>query len=449
MTFSPKRSEIERYFGARALPQWIDAMASIAPVLCDHYEFDRMRWLHFCGQIGAETNGLALSPMEENMRFTNAERIIEVYKFRLNLCLKKLRTREESEPAWAKGMSVNALAKRLVGKPKELADIVYGGREGTAWMEGSRYVGRGPTQCTHLDNYRAAQNEVAKQPGGGAFDLVAHPEQLAHDPELGIRVAFAEWHLKNLNRWADNDDLKNVSSVLNTGKPGKWDMTNGRDNRQRWYTKAISVWPDDATYQVAKKEIGVLKVGDENDRVRELQELLREKHYFAGNVDGSFGSLTEDAVILFQKDHGLLRDGKVGALTLAALEKAPPRDLGEREKITADELKERGSETIAKASLGKRLFKWAGWGGGGGATVKKADETFSLGLVDGAISQGEQVKSLVGRSVDLAAWVPPGWLLWIIGVGAFVSVCYGGYYLFDKIVEQRVKDAQSGAHRGR
>lgn len=56
MTFSPKRSEIERYFGARALPQWIDAMADIAPSLCSHYEFDRMRWLHFCGQIGAETN---------------------------------------------------------------------------------------------------------------------------------------------------------------------------------------------------------------------------------------------------------------------------------------------------------------------------------------------------------------------------------------------------------
>lgn len=446
MTFSPKRSDLERFFGARALPKWLDAMTELAPTLCDHYEFDRMRWVHFCTQIGAETDGMSLSPMEENMRFTTAARIIEVYKFRLNKCLEKLRTGEESEPAWAKGLSLNALAKRLVGKPKDLADIVYGGREGTKWMEGSRYVGRGPTQCTHLNNYRAAQNEVAKQPGGGKFDLVGNPDQLAHDPELGIRVAFAEWHLKNLNTWADNDDLKNVSSVLNTGSAGKWEVTNGKENRQRWYAKAISVWPDDQTYQVAKKEIGTLKVGDEGDRVRELQELLREKNYFAGNIDGQFGSLTEDAVILFQKDHGLLRDGKVGALTLAALEKAPPRDLGEREQITEKELAERGSETVKKASLGRRVAAWFGWTNVGGGAAYKLDQASGLGAFDTAISQGEKVKSLVGRGTDLASWLPPTWLVWIAFAGA---ASFGLYWLCNFIIEQRVKDARSGAHRGR
>lgn len=446
MSFSPQRSDLERFFGARALPQWIAAMSELAPVLCEHYEFDRVRWLHFCGQIGAETNGLALSPMEENMRFTTHSVLKKTYSYRLKVCLDKLRSGEESEPAWAKGLSIDALASRLLNKPKELADIVYGGREGTAWMEGSRYVGRGPTQCTHLNNYRAAQNEVAKQPGGGAFDLVGNPDQLAHDPELGIRVAFAEWHLKNLNKWADNDDLKNVSSVLNTGQPGKWDLTNGKDNRQRWYTKAISVWPDDATYAVAKKEIGVLKVGDESDRVRELQELLRDKNYFAGNVDGKFGSLTDDAVSLFQKDHGLKVDGKVGALTFAALEKAPARDLGERQQITADELKERGSETVKKASLGKRLWARLGWGGTGTGVAYQADQKLGIGAFDTVISQGEQIKSLVGRGTDLASWLPPLWLVGIVGFGAF---CYGMYWLFDFLVEQRVKDAQSGAHRGR
>ena len=444
-SFAPNRGEIDR-FCPHALPAWKDALAELAPSLCAHYEFNRLRWVHFISQIGAETNGLALSPMEENMRFTTAERIKKVYSFRLNKCLEKLRTGEESEPAWAKGMSVNTLAKHLVGKPKELADIVYGGREGTRWMEGSRYVGRGPTQCTHLNNYRAAQDEVAYQPGGSKFDLVGNPDQLAHDPELGIRVAFAEWAIKGLNKWADNDDLKNVSSVLNTGQSGKWDITNGKENRQRWYTKAISVWPDDATYAVAKKEIGVLKAGDENDRVRELQELLREKKYFVGNVDGHFGDLTEEAVILFQRAHGLQMDGKVGALTLTALEKAPPRDLGEREQITEKDLKERGSETIAKASLGKRIATWFGVGNVGGGAAYQADQKLGIGAFDTVISQGEQVKSLVGRGTDLASWLPPGWVIWIVLAG---GSAYGIYYLFDQIVEQRVKDAQSGAHRGR
>ena len=41
----------------------------LAPVLCDHCDFDRLRWIYFCGQIGTETDGLSLSPMRENMNF--------------------------------------------------------------------------------------------------------------------------------------------------------------------------------------------------------------------------------------------------------------------------------------------------------------------------------------------------------------------------------------------
>jgi len=116
-TFSPSRGEIEKFL-PNALPQWREKMVELAPSLCEHYEFTRLRWVHFCGQIGAETNGLSLSPMEENMRFTSWERIRKVYAYRLKVCLDKLRTGEESEPAWAKGLSVDALAKRLEAAPK-------------------------------------------------------------------------------------------------------------------------------------------------------------------------------------------------------------------------------------------------------------------------------------------------------------------------------------------
>jgi predicted chitinase len=440
MSFTPERSEIERLY-PQALPQWRDAMVRLAPELCAHYEFDRLRWVHFAGPvIGAETNGLSLSPMEENMNY-RAPRILEVFDYRLGKALQR--------PEWKRYGSKRKLAEYLAGKPDELAKVVYSGREGTPEGSGHLYKGRGPTQCTHLNNYRAAGNEVAKQPGGGKFDLVANPQQLARDPELGIRVAFAEWHLKSLNRWADIDDWQNVSSVLNTGSAGKWSITNGKEHRQRWYTKACSIWPEDRVYEVAKAEIGVLKEGDSGEEVRRLQELLKEKNYFVGNIDDEFGTLTRHAVLAFQSDHGLLADGKVGALTLAALEKAPPRDLGEREQITEKELKDRGSVTIQKASLGKRVFKWLGWGGSTGGTVYKADQELSLGLVDSALSKGEQVKSLVGRGVDLAAWLPPGWVIWVLGIGGFALLCYGGHRLFESIIQQRVKDAQSGAHRGR
>jgi predicted chitinase len=440
MSFAPERSEIERLY-PHALPQWRDAMVKLAPVLCAHYEFDRLRWVHFAAQIGAETNGLSLSPMEEDMRYRSADRILQVFSYRLGLALKK--------PEWSSFRTKQRLAQHLVGKPDELAKVVYSGREGTPEGAGHLYKGRGPLQTTHKNNYRIASEEVQRQPGGGSCDLLSNPDRLAHDPELGIRVAFAEWEIKKLNRWADNDDLQNVSSVLNTGAPGKWSITNGKENRQRWYTKACSVWPEDRVYEVAKAEIGVLKEGDSGEDVRRLQELLKEKNYFVGNIDDKFGTLTRHAVLAFQSDHGLLADGKVGALTFAALEKAPPRDLGEREQITEKDLKDRGSVTIQKASLGKRVFKWLGWGGSTGGTVYKADQELSLGLVDSALSKGEQVKSLVGRGVDLAAWLPPGWVIWVLGIGGFALLCYGGHRLFESIIQQRVKDAQSGAHRGR
>lgn len=434
--FSPSRAEIEKFFGSRALPDWVEAMATLAPMLCAHYEFDRLRWVHFCGQIGAETNGLSLSPMRENMNY-RAERILQVFDYRLGLALKK--------PQWRSYGSKRALANYLAGKPKELAAVVYGGREGSDDGDG-QWLGRGPLQTTHKNNYRIANDEVKCQPNGGSFDLLTNPDQLAHDPVLGIRVAFAEWHIKKLNRWADADDLQNVSSVLNTGAPGKWSITNGKENRQRWYAKACSIWPDDQTYRIAKAEIGVLKEGDRGKDVRRLQELLKEKNYFVGNVDDEFGTLTRHAVLAFQSDHGLLADGKVGALTFAALEKAPARDLGEREQITEKELADRGSETVKKASLGRRVAAWFGWTNVGGGAAYQADQKLGLGAFDAALSKGEQVKSLVGRGVDLASWLPPGWVIWIIVAG---GAAYGLYYLFDRIIEIRVKDARTGAHRGR
>ena len=51
-----------------------------------------------------------------------------------------------------------------------------------------------------------------------------------------------------------------------------------------------------------------------------LQQRLKELGYWLGAPDGSFGSLTQQAVWAFQKSAGLKRDGVVGPKTLKALE---------------------------------------------------------------------------------------------------------------------------------
>lgn len=64
-----------------------------------------------------------------------------------------------------------------------------------------------------------------------------------------------------------------------------------------------------------------LKKGDRGERVKEAQTLL------GITADGIFGLNTEKAVIAFQKKNGLVADGVIGKLTLAALVKGSmPKD---------------------------------------------------------------------------------------------------------------------------
>jgi len=237
------RSGLERMF-PRALTEWLDALERLAPLLAAHYRCDRLRWVHFCGQIAAETDGLRLKRMQENMNFRSPARILEVYSYRLGVAFQK-------EPALKRKYKTReALAAALVGQPELLADLVYGDREGTPWRQGSRYLGRGPTQITHLNNYKAIGAEIARQPGGASFDLVATPELLADNPELGIRSAFADFELKNLWRYADRDDCDTLSDALNTGNVRDNVKPHGLVRRRAETARAKAIWPHALTFAV-------------------------------------------------------------------------------------------------------------------------------------------------------------------------------------------------------
>jgi predicted chitinase len=238
------REDLARMY-PRAIPEWLDAMAEIGPELARFYGFNRLDLVHFLGQIGAETSGLSLANMQENMNFTTAKRVLQVYSYRLGVALQR-------EPALkTKFGTKERLAASLVRNPKELADLVYGGREGTPWRQGSKYVGRGPTQITHLNNYKAIGEEIARQPGGEAFDLVANPELLASDPELGIRSAFADWHVKGLSRWAQKDDCDTLSDALNTGNIRDNVKPHGLPERRRQTALAKSIWKREINFSEA------------------------------------------------------------------------------------------------------------------------------------------------------------------------------------------------------
>ncbi|MEM9541442.1 MAG: peptidoglycan-binding protein [Cyanobacteria bacterium P01_E01_bin.42] len=64
---------------------------------------------------------------------------------------------------------------------------------------------------------------------------------------------------------------------------------------------------------------GLLKRGQQSDRVKRLQLTLRERGYFIGPATGYYGSITTEAVKRFQRGQGLAADGIAGAKTQQAL----------------------------------------------------------------------------------------------------------------------------------
>ena len=61
------------------------------------------------------------------------------------------------------------------------------------------------------------------------------------------------------------------------------------------------------------------KYGSRGDEVTQIQTKLKDLGYYTGNIDGIYGSGTQNAVIAFQKSRGLSADGIAGPKTLSAL----------------------------------------------------------------------------------------------------------------------------------
>lgn len=63
-----------------------------------------------------------------------------------------------------------------------------------------------------------------------------------------------------------------------------------------------------------------LALGARGEEVKKLQQVLSEKGYDVGAIDGIYGKKTKEAVIAFQKENGLKVDGIAGPETLGKLE---------------------------------------------------------------------------------------------------------------------------------
>jgi putative chitinase len=184
--------------------------------------------------------------------------------------------------------------------------------------DGKRFKGRGIIQLTGRANYTECSRDLG-------IDLVNNPE-IGEDPEVSVRTAIWFWEKRNINRFADKDDVFGVSKTIN-GINRKTGLPNGYEDRKDKLARAKKALKDFDGFE-SKEEpkqddplnIVVAKKGDKSDYVKDLQQMLINK----GSkivADGDFGPKTEEAVKGFQNWSKIPATGQIDTRTLNELMK--------------------------------------------------------------------------------------------------------------------------------
>jgi peptidoglycan hydrolase-like protein with peptidoglycan-binding domain len=125
----------------------------------------------------------------------------------------------------------------------------------------------------------------------------------------------------------------------------------------------------------------VANSANKSDSIKNLQQLLSDRGFYGGAIDGINGPMTQEAIILAQKTYGLVTDGVAGSLTMAALESGSTITISYKEAA--------GQETTSNATDN---------------SIKKGQTLLSqLGLYDGAIDgiQGSKTTAAIKKAQTL------------------------------------------------
>ena len=79
-------------------------------------------------------------------------------------------------------------------------------------------------------------------------------------------------------------------------------------------------WTKLRTVITSAQALPILLPGSKGSAVAQAQQLLKDKGYYQGRIDGDFGMGTRDAIAAFQRANGLTVDGKVGEQTWKKLQ---------------------------------------------------------------------------------------------------------------------------------
>jgi putative chitinase len=157
-----------------------------------------LRKAHFLAQLAHESGGLQFT--QENLNYS-AQGLRSVF---------------------GKYFPTIEIANAYARKPEKIANRVYASRMGNgneASGDGWKYRGRGLIQLTGKENYQKFSLE-------NGIDCVKNPDLLLQ-PEMALTSACWFWKKKNLNEFADKDDIIMITKRINGG-------TNGLNDRQQY-----------------------------------------------------------------------------------------------------------------------------------------------------------------------------------------------------------------------
>lgn len=148
-----------------------------------------LRLAHFFAQLEHESN---LKPISENLNYSSSglKRVFRKYFNDLQ-------------------------AIQYARNPERIANRVYANRMGNGNElsgDGWKYRGRGFIQITFYDNYKALTDDTG-------IDYLNNPDLLLNEADSMISALWF-WKKNNLNKYADQDNVKEITRRINGGYNG-------------------------------------------------------------------------------------------------------------------------------------------------------------------------------------------------------------------------------------
>nr|WP_294502948.1 peptidoglycan-binding protein [uncultured Rhodopila sp.] len=280
-------SLIRRIEPSSALPAYLDAVAMGQLQLKDAGIDTPLRISHFFAQALHETGRFTIA--RESLNYS-AERLVEIFGVNRH-----------------SAAITDAEAARLAHDQPAIAERVYGlGNPHMAQELGNTQPG---------DGYRYRGNGVLQMTGRGAhrkFGLLAGVDfegnpDLVTLPEHALKPAIGEWSAGNLNVFADKDDIRTITRVINGGFNGLSERQDLLDQLKQLLIASGDLPAGEAQGQPDTDIVALQKA---------LNTLGADPKL---DMDGQLGPTTKAALKEFQRSANLVPDGVPGPVTWAKI----------------------------------------------------------------------------------------------------------------------------------